>query len=394
LTLQHPYLLFTTFYAYLTPNDFNVNPFIPRLDRDNRDVALLPDASICTKAIKEADMLLNRGNYGAAKEHLSTALRFADSATNLLMKRAQCSYSMGDPYEVIADTGKVLKLEKDSLLAFEMRGKSYYSIGELEMAKNHYRQGLKFDPEHKGCKSAYRVVKEVTKLQDKAAQALGKDDFSTAVTHLTKLLTVEKENRFILPKVHMDLAKAYKGLKKFSEAKAAAKTAISYDESDVTAHRVMASVHMDAEEFDEALQRLRQAEQHAEQGDRELADDIRKAEAALKQSKQKDYYKILGVSRRAKAKEIKKAYREKALQWHPDKHSGEEEKEKAETQFQLVAEAYEVLSDDEKKAKYDRGEEVFENQGGGGRPQGNPFAHFQHGGGQHFGGQQFHFRFG
>ena len=96
--------------------------------------------------------------------------------------------------------------------------------------------------------------------------------------------------------------------------------------------------------------------------DPSLQDELRRAEAALKQSKQKDYYKILGVARKATQKEIKKAYREQALIWHPDKHTGEEEKEKAEKQFQLVAEAYEVLQDAEKRSKYDRGEEVFPNQ--------------------------------
>ena len=50
------------------------------------------------------------------------------------------------------------------------------------------------------------------------------------------------------------------------------------------------------------------------------------------------------------------------------------EKEEAEKQFTEIAEAYEVLSDDEKRGKYDRGEEVFPNQGGG-QPQGHPFAH-------------------
>ena len=99
------------------------------------------------------------------------------------------------------------------------------------------------------------------------------------------------------------------------------------------------------------------------------------------------------MSRRATQKDIKKAYRELALQWHPDKHKGEEEKEKAEKQFQLVAEAYEVLSDQEKRAQYDRGEEVFPNQGGGGGGQHGGFHHHQH---PFFrqGGQQFHFRFG
>jgi DnaJ homolog subfamily C member 3 len=128
---------------------------------------------------------------------------------------------------------------------------------------------------------------------------------------------------------------------------------------------------------------------------RAVEEELRKAEAALKQSKQKDYYKILGISRgKADKKTIKKAYRELALQWHPDKHTGEEEKAAAEVKFQLIAEAYEVLGDDEMKAKYDRGEEVFENQGGGGGHQRggfNPFQHMRHGGG---GNQHFNFHFG
>lgn len=78
-----------------------------------------------------------------------------------------------------------------------------------------------------------------------------------------------------------------------------------------------------------------------------------------------------------------------------DKHTGEEEKEKAEKKFTLIAEAYEVLTDDEKRRKFDLGEEVFPNQGGDGgggqRHHGfNPFG----GGGHRGGGQQFHFNFG
>ncbi len=151
---------------------------------------------------------------------------------------------------------------------------------------------------------------------------------------------------------------------------------------------------MDAEEFDEAIYKFKKAMEFSD-NDESIADELRKAEAASKQAKQKDYYKILGVSRKASTKDIKKAYREQALMWHPDKHTGEEEKEKAEKQFQLVAEAYEVLSDEEKKQKYDRGEDVFPNQGQGPQGGGGQRHHFFHNPfGQHFGGgQQFHFQF-
>ena len=65
----------------------------------------------------------------------------------------------------------------------------------------------------------------------------------------------------------------------------------------------------------------------------------------------RDYYEILGVSKDAKVEEIKKAYRKVALKHHPDRNPGNKE---AEEKFKEAAEAYEILSDSEKRAKYDR----------------------------------------
>jgi molecular chaperone DnaJ len=79
----------------------------------------------------------------------------------------------------------------------------------------------------------------------------------------------------------------------------------------------------------------------------------------------RDFYEILGVSKTATADEIKKAYRKVAMQFHPDRNPGDKE---AEEKFKEAAEAYEILSDTDKRAKYDRyGHQAFApGMGGGG----------------------------
>ncbi len=80
-------------------------------------------------------------------------------------------------------------------------------------------------------------------------------------------------------------------------------------------------------------------------------------------STKRDYYEILGVSKNAAVDEIKKAYRKVAIQFHPDKNQGNKE---AEEKFKEAAEAYEVLSNAEKRAKYDRFGHARSGGGGGG----------------------------
>ena len=80
----------------------------------------------------------------------------------------------------------------------------------------------------------------------------------------------------------------------------------------------------------------------------------------------KDYYKILGVERSANADEVRKAYRKLAMQYHPDRNPGDKQ---AEEKFKEINEAYQVLSDTQKRARYDQLGSAYSNwqQRGGGR---------------------------
>ena len=88
---------------------------------------------------------------------------------------------------------------------------------------------------------------------------------------------------------------------------------------------------------------------------------------AAKDLYEKDYYAILGVDKKADAATIKKQYRSLARELHPDKTKGDK---KLEDRFKEVSEAYEILSDDKKRAEYDQAREMFQSgafRGGGGQ---------------------------
>jgi molecular chaperone DnaJ len=91
----------------------------------------------------------------------------------------------------------------------------------------------------------------------------------------------------------------------------------------------------------------------------------------------RDYYEILGVSKNATEAELKKAYRQKAIQYHPDKNPGDKQSEE---NFKEAAEAYEVLSNSEKRARYDQfghaGMSGASGYGGGGMNMDDIFSHF------------------
>ena len=92
-----------------------------------------------------------------------------------------------------------------------------------------------------------------------------------------------------------------------------------------------------------------------------------------------DYYKILGVDKTIPQKDVKKAYLKRAKQFHPDLHPDDP---KAQAKFQALQEAYDVIGDPQKRAKYDqygekwREAEQFQGFSGGGQGGGNPFSDF------------------
>jgi DnaJ-class molecular chaperone len=132
------------------------------------------------------------------------------------------------------------------------------------------------------------------------------------------------------------------------------------------------------------------------EGDRTVREKHKEAQRLLKKSKRVDYYKLLGCmhGEHSSEKEIKTCYRKAALKWHPDRHSTADEakKKEVEAKFKEIGDAYELLTDPQRKALYDQGydrEEIeqqmeMKNQQ---HSHGGGFSHGRHGGfGGGFGG--------
>lgn len=152
-----------------------------------------------------------------------------------------------------------------------------------------------------------------------------------------------------------------------------------------------AQIALDEDRFEDAIRTLESAKEH-HPSSQEAQSLQQKAQTLLKRSKQKDYYKVLGISRDADDRTIKRAYRKLVKQHHPDKANAQGvSKEEAEKKMAAINEAYEVLSDSELRTRFDNGDDPNdpESQQRGSQFQGNPFG----GGGQQFffqqGGPQF-----
>merc|ERR1719191_2460339 len=126
---------------------------------------------------------------------------------------------------------------------------------------------------------------------------------------------------------------------------------------------------MELEEWRTAIADYEKAHE-IEPEDQAIKQQLRNAKIELKKAGRKCLYKILGLTRRASDQEIKKAYKKMALQYHPDRHSGASDQEKAENEikFKEIGEAFEVLSDPQKKQRWDQGETLDEINGNSSGP--------------------------
>ncbi|KAI1899010.1 hypothetical protein AGOR_G00078280 [Albula goreensis] len=327
-----------------------------------------------------AESELARKDYSTAASILDTVIETCvwDVASREL--RAECMVQMGELGKAISDLKATSKLKNDNTQAFYQLSTIYYQLGDHEMSLNEVRECLKLDPDHKLCFSHYKQVKKLNKQIGSAEELIQQQRYGDAVSKYEAVMKTEPHVSHYTRHAQERICHCLSQDKQATEAIAVCSKVLKSDPHNVNALKDRAEALMLDEQYEEAIKDYETAREHSE-NDRQIKEGLERAQRLLKQSQKKDYYKILGVKRNAQKKEIVKAYRKLAQQWHPDNFQDPEEKKRAEKKFIDIAQAKEVLSDPEKRSKFDQGEDPLdpETQQGGGH-------HHFHGGWNSFQG--------
>ena len=279
------------------------------------DEGLKEQAQVCAQEIEQAQTAFFQQDYPLAADFFQRALLHVDlQGSDLLWMKAQSLFHMDDFYGVISDTGKILKQHPNHLEAYQLRGQAYFRLGEHDQATLHFREALKFDPEHKGCKEGHKLVKSIEKKRKKGESAFEEGKYQEAIDFWWQAINIDSTHTAFFMPTLLRVVQAHSKLGQHNKAIEEAQKHIDFQETD-EGLLALGDAQIAAEKYEEALRSYRRAEEVApgEEAKKKCQHKIREGEVALKQSKEKNYYKILGLQRSATAKEIKKGYRDLAL---------------------------------------------------------------------------------
>ncbi|KAJ5114593.1 hypothetical protein NUU61_000352 [Penicillium alfredii] len=346
-----------------------------------------------------------QGNWEECVSQAGVAIMKANTALSLRQARAHCRLERGEVEEGISDLAHVLQIAPGMVEPhLQMSAMLFYALGDNERGLAQIRRCLHSDPDSKPCNRLYRRERQLLKRLEKLRGALEARKFNNAVN----LLVSKGEEDGLIADVKVDVqeakslghiyhtapnhlynllvektCEAYHEMRMMKKAGPYCADTLQLIPHSLPGLLYQAQVALDQDQFEDAVRSLNTANEH-HPGSQEVQSLLQKANVLLKRSKQKDYYKTLGVSRDADDRTIKRAYRQLTKQHHPDKTAAQGvSKEEAEKKMASINEAYEVLSTPELRAQFDNGHDPNDPGSQGGHPfQGNPFG----------GGQQFFFQ--
>jgi DnaJ family protein C protein 7 len=338
---------------------------------------------------KQATDYLASDKLTDALSEIKQMLRICPNFAEAKIKYIEVLARMGETQSAIQRSNEYLSELSTNTDYLYVRGLALYYEGSPENAKKTWKEALRLDPDNIKCREALRRMNRQEEAKEKGNAAFKAGNHEDAVKFYTEGIEQDIKNKNLVSQLFANRAAAKMKLKNYKEALGDCDQAIQFNENYAKAYLRRGEIRMELEEFEEAKRDFNKC--HEIDPTLGARQRIKDADLEAKKAARKDYYKILGVEKTAGDIEIKKAYKKLALQWHPDKNNKDEEsRSQAEVKFKDINEAYSVLSDAQKRQRYDSGADL-ENDfggfgGGGGFDPNIIFQTFFGGGGGDFGG--------
>lgn len=284
----------------------------------------------------------------------------------LTLRMGRCYLELKKFTRVLTTTQQVLRANPQNIDALVLRAEALYRNNTLlvddlkwpeafEQGQKLLREALSFDPDHGEAKDFRKRLKNLCTKHAQLREIIGNREFDEARQLVDTMIEDCADNAIVLARLYCEGAKINVRKKDWKQVLKDVGQATYRDHELVQPYLYRAQAMQNLDRHEDAVKGLEDLfNWHRTE---EVYNKLNDAKFALRKSKRTDYYELMKVGYLASQPEIKKAYKERASEWHPDKksHLDEEARKNAEAMFKRIGEAYEVLTNPEKKDLYDKG---------------------------------------
>ncbi|CAM1322729.1 DNAJC3 (predicted), partial [Pycnogonum litorale] len=244
--------------------------------------------------IQLAHDLINGRRHHEAVDVLNKVMQIAPWNVDLHEMRADCYIVLGDLIKAISDLRPTTKLRPDNTKAYLRLSKLHYQLGEADESLTQIRECLKLDPDHKECHPHYKKVKKLAKQLIALNEYSTQEKYEECIEKAYAVLKIESQEFNFVRQAKSKLCHCNNKAGQAKEAIEICTETLNMVQDDVNVLCDRAESYIGEEMFNEALQDYQAASQYDENS-RRAQEGIKKVQKLIKQSKRRDYYKILGV---------------------------------------------------------------------------------------------------
>jgi len=331
------------------------------LEEHPQHSSLVKNQGIITQLVQmyaQGNHQLQSQQYATAKATFGKLLAESPSAISFLLGAAQADLGLGLTESAIRLTKRVLMKHAQNPRGCWIRGQAVFLMGDAKVGIQLLQEALRLDPDCEEIKLSFKLAKKVDRWLMAASKQVFSRQFQPAVESLTSCLQAYQHLPSKCPlyaTIYTKRAEAYLRLKHYKESLKDCAIVLYAQEDHIPAWLIRFQAHHGLQDHATALEEVKEVvRKFSLDQDRRLQQAYERADFLLRKQRRVDFYQLMGVPSIASVLEIKKAYKKKALELHPDRVAPQDQ-DQARKQFQLLGEALEILSDDFQRKLYDEG---------------------------------------